>query len=445
MSAPKPEPPPDADNVTHLVTLEIELNVNMNFEPLPESALCYAEPTLNVKPKKPSLPEKPVTFHKKIKSSGYGPSKAKPTKPKLSQMSKPIYPTNAPHPSYELSTNSGCPLHAGPVYCVRYSNNGNKLATCGGDRVGNILKVTSRLEPQTLVGHELPLTSIAWSASSKLVASTSLDNTIKLWNVAGEKAGECLWTGPGDFNLVQFYYLDRFICASQGNKVLMYRYKLKDPQLKDDVKRLASKCSAKAVARATHPDAQAVSRFAAHNMFHSHLILLGGSNRSVAVWDANVQQIAANFDHGHRRPMHSLRLFESSQFIPETDADWYNLFLTAAPDNTIKLFDLRHQQEVMCLSGHVNTGLNLGAAISPCGRFIASGSEDRAAYIWDIRSTNILEKLRGFRETVGDVAFNPATTQLVAGSLDGCIRFFGLPPKPQTVKRGGMRTRMADA
>lgn len=440
-----PSEPREPDIQTQLVTVQAELDVNMNIEPLPESILSFSEAAMPAKPRKGGLPEKPVTFHKKIKSSGYGVPVTR-TKPKLKATVKarPVYSTTGPYPSFPLSSNFDVPLHAGSVNSLRYSNNGHKLATCGGDRVGNILKVTSnRLEPQTLVGHELPLTSVAWSASSKMVLTTSLDNSMKLWNVAGEKSGECLWTGAGEFTQVQFYYQDRFIAASQGNKVSLYKYKLKDPQLKDDVKRLASKCSAKVVARGIHPDAQAVSRFAAHNMFHSHLVLLGGSNRSVAVWDTNAQAIAAQFDHGHRRPLHTLRLYESSVFIPETEADWYNLFLTAAPDNSVKIFDLRHQQEVACLMGHVNTGLNLGASISPCGRFIASGSEDRAVYIWDIRSTRVLEKLRGFKETVSDIAFNPAITQLCAGSFEGCIRFFGLPPKPQTVKRGGMRVGMA--
>jgi WD40 repeat protein len=427
---------------TQLVAVQTDLNVNMIFEPLPTSVLTFIETLAPSKPKKPVLPEKPVTFHKKIKSSGYGkPSAKSQAKQKQSGRSRPVYSTTGPHPNFPQASPYEGALHAGPVICVRYSNDGQKLATCGGDRVGNIVKLSSS-QPQTLVGHELPLTCIAWSAASKLVLTTSLDSSLKLWSAAGDKAGECLWTVPGDFTQVQFYYQDRFIAASQGNKVQLYRYKLKDPQLKDDVKRLASKCSGKVVARGTHPDAQAVARFTAHNTFHSHLLLLGGSNRSVAVWDVNANSIAAQFDHGHRRPLHSLRLYESSCFIAESDADWYNLFLTAASDNTVKIFDLRQQQEAACLMGHTNTGLSLGAAISPCGRFVASGSEDRAVYIWDIRSTHVLDKLRGFKETVSDVAFNPATTQLCAGSFEGCVRFFGVPPRPQAVRRGGMRTGM---
>ena len=56
----------------------------------------------------------------------------------------------------------------------------------------------------------------------------------------------------------------------------------------------------------------------------------------------------------------------------------YDLFLTAAVADGIKLWDLRTNRCVRRYDGHVNRSQPIGVAISPCARFIATGSEDRS-------------------------------------------------------------------
>ena len=56
----------------------------------------------------------------------------------------------------------------------------------------------------------------------------------------------------------------------------------------------------------------------------------------------------------------------------------YDLFLTAAVGDGIKLWDLRTNKCVRRYDGHVNRSQPVGVAISPCARFIATGSEDRS-------------------------------------------------------------------
>lgn len=56
----------------------------------------------------------------------------------------------------------------------------------------------------------------------------------------------------------------------------------------------------------------------------------------------------------------------------------YDLFLTAAVADGIKLWDLRTNRCARRYDGHVNRSQPVGLAISPCARFIATGSEDRS-------------------------------------------------------------------
>lgn len=69
----------------------------------------------------------------------------------------------------------------------------------------------------------------------------------------------------------------------------------------------------------------------------------------------------------------------------------------------------------------------VGAAFSPCMRYLATGSEDKATCIYDLRSTTLLHKLRppGQADVVADVAFHPYKPQLVVGCMNGRLHWYG--------------------
>ncbi|TKS85440.1 WD repeat-containing protein 27 [Collichthys lucidus] len=104
--------------------------------------------------------------------------------------------------------------------------------------------------------------------------------------------------------------------------------------------------------------------------------------------------------------------------------DSYNLFLTSAVTDGVKIWDLRTLRCVRRYENHLNRCHPCSSAISPCGRFIASGSEDNCAYVYDIRSSSYLHKLHKHSDTVLSVTFNPATPELLSGTLDGKLRLF---------------------
>ena len=71
----------------------------------------------------------------------------------------------------------------------------------------------------------------------------------------------------------------------------------------------------------------------------------------------------------------------------------YELFATSAADSTVKIWDLRARKSVQLLSGHTNRGVQpVGIALSPCLRYAASGSEDRAVYMFDLRMGSFLHR-----------------------------------------------------
>ena len=93
------------------------------------------------------------------------------------------------------------------------------------------------------------------------------------------------------------------------------------------------------------------------------------------------------------------------------------------------LWDLRSASCVRRFAAHKATHHPVGASLSPCLRYVACGSEDRSAYLYDARSGALLERLKGPSDVVSDAAFSPMHPQLVVGGLDGRLRFYSDRPE----------------
>ena len=63
-------------------------------------------------------------------------------------------------------------------------------------------------------------------------------------------------------------------------------------------------------------------------------------------------------------------------------------------------------------------------AISPNGQFVAAGSLDTVVRIWDVATAQLVERLRGHRDSVYSVAFTPDGKGLVSGSLDKTLKYW---------------------
>ncbi|HEX5442400.1 MAG TPA: c-type cytochrome domain-containing protein [Pirellulales bacterium] len=85
--------------------------------------------------------------------------------------------------------------HRDTIHGVRFSPDGQLLATASADRLIKLFRVSDGSLVRTLEGHTHHVLGLAWQPDGKLLASCGGDQTVKLWNI---ETGLCARTMRGD-------------------------------------------------------------------------------------------------------------------------------------------------------------------------------------------------------------------------------------------------------
>ncbi|KAL7383391.1 hypothetical protein ABVT39_009646 [Epinephelus coioides] len=385
--------------------------------------------------KKGGIKEQPLVFHSKVKSSGYSSAPRRTMfSPKTNIQKNPSskksnkntgsllrdYPADSAAPTIpHIHLN----IVNKPVHCLQYSGDGKKILCGLGDSSVLLYKSSLNGNPAVYTGHDKPVSSVSWSLNRQWWLSASEDQSLRIWTHGSPEPaiimGDSMFSKP--IRSAQFYYLDKFLLLASGPSLYLYLYNVDVTH--DDIKRYQQRSVVKLARCFMTTPATDITALSAINDFFSHIVLACGSDRSIQVFDMNKGTVASVLPDAHSRAVHCIIQNKGSMFSTQTP-DSYNLFLTSAVTDGVKIWDLRTLRCVRRYENHINRCHPCSSAISPCGRFIASGSEDNCAYVYDIRSSRYLHKLQKHSDTVLSVTFNPATPELLTGTLDGKLRLF---------------------
>ncbi|KAK2193214.1 hypothetical protein NP493_16g01035 [Ridgeia piscesae] len=395
----------------------------------------------------------PLTLHQTVKSSGYSDQDTKRTlfqpllkshslkEKKLPTKSRPVireYPTDSEPPTV-LSSKVDVADRPTAINIAVFSEDGRHLACALANTSAQVFKMPLTGRGYSFSGHKGSVTSAHWSHDNAWLVTASDDRTSSVWslglpdpvmtlatarhNFGSNKDGGLkpdkenkAYTKPVKF--AQFYYVDKFLLLTCGN--IFYLYKFHLDTRKSDIKRYLSNNRYKVVSTFEMVQSQQITAFSAVNSFHSYLALCAGSDKSLEVFDLNVGRSVLTLPSIHTRSVHTICQNEGSPYVSHPSSA-YDLFLTSAASDCIKLWDLRSNRCVRKFEGHTNRTYPCGLAFSPCARFIATGSEDRSAYIFDIRAGTYLHKLTGHTDTVTDVAFHPLLPQVTLIPSTCCL------------------------
>jgi WD40 repeat protein len=136
----------------------------------------------------------------------------------------------------------------------------------------------------------------------------------------------------------------------------------------------------------------------------------GSLDKTVRLWDARAGTLVAVLK-GHTGWMHKLAFSPDGKHLA-----------TASVDETVRLWDAANGELVAVLRGH--TAWVLTAVFSPDGTLLASSSPDGTVRLWDLKQLVWNGVLRGHTKYIYDVGFSPDGTRAVSAAWDGTARLW---------------------
>ena len=287
--------------------------------------------------------------------------------------------------------------HTAVVLSVSFSPDGETLASSSYDDTVRLWDVSSGSHLHTLTGHTDAINSVSFSPDGKTVASGSWDDTVRLWDVS---SGENLRTFTGHWDQVNSisFSPDGVALASGSDDGTIRLWDVSSGQI------------IRAFGRGWD--------FVRSVSFSPDGVTLasGSDDGTVILWDVS------SGSHLRTFTAQNLRVFSTS-FSPDGEK-----LASANSDDTIRLWDVKSGENLSTLTGH--TGLVLSVSFGPYGEMLASGSLDHTVRLWDVSSGSHLRTFTGHTGFVRSVSISPDGETLASGSDDGTILLWELVPAP---------------
>jgi serine/threonine-protein kinase len=287
------------------------------------------------------------------------------------------------------------------VLCVKFSPDGKLVAASEGQTEVphaqqmpcqiRIWDAYSHVEFRAFQAHDNSIHALAFSPDAKILASGSMDQTVKLWDMATGKLRE------------------RIVPGETGTSTGMGgvgHIGATSPLVGADLVHETPTGTPGGVPR---PDVvlpygeKIEARSAAFSPDGKRLVTAGSSGVLIR-WEVDKLPGGAQLLGGQFSPVNSIA------FSPDG-----RIFATAAKKGTIGLWEADGNLLAL-LKGHTDEVRSV--AFSPDGHLLASGSWDKTTRIWDVATHKLLSVIAAQEEPVNAVSFSPDGKLLATGTGD---------------------------
>ncbi|BAZ15377.1 serine/threonine protein kinase with WD-40 repeats [Calothrix sp. NIES-4071] len=261
-------------------------------------------------------------------------------------------------------------------------------------------QLTNTDAPKTLRGHSSDVNSVVFAPDGKMLASSSDDKTIKLWNPV---TGQSISTLKGDSDWIWdiAFSPDGKILASCGADKTI---KLWDVATGLQIRTLKGHTNG-VTSVAISPDGKQLAS--------------SSLDKTIKLWNiTNGQEVRTL--KGHSQAVDNV-IF-SPDGVTLASGSW---------DNTIKLWNLTNGQEIRTLKGHSDFVLSI--AFDAKGVMLASGSKDKTIKLWNLVTGELSRTIKAHTDKVNSVTFASGANYskafktseiLISGSNDNTIKLW---------------------
>ncbi len=316
--------------------------------------------------------------------------------------------------------------HTDGIVSVNYSPDGI-IASASLDKT---IKLWSNhgLLLKTLRGHSQAVYSVSFSPDSKILASAGVDKTIKLWNLSDGRLLKTISGHKQTINSVVFSPDGKIIASGSADKTIKL-WNLSDGSLLKTLSghnagvisvsfslnnnTIASASEDKTIKLWRVTDGELLKTLSGHtNWVNSvtfspdgKLIASAGADKTIKLWNSSDGKLLKTIS-GHNDSVWSVRFSPDSKTI-----------ISASRDNTIKLLNL-NGIELETFKGHKKGVYSV--SFSPDGKTIASASLDNTIKLWQRRESSLLEILPS-GSGVYSASFSPQGDIVASATAEGAI------------------------
>lgn len=299
--------------------------------------------------------------------------------------------------------------HEDSVWTAAWAPDGDTLVTGSVDesvKLWNEAGDTLEQKHQ-LVGLSLGVVGVDVDSSGKFGASSSLDSYVTIWdmadystvhqftNIPPSETWGLAFAPPGAAGA------DKLLLAVAGGTANAVR--LLDVGAKGEAATLGMPEAA---------DKQRREKFVLSVAYSpdGRRIAAGGMDGTVALFDAATGKLLHTLD-GHFKPVRDLTFTPDSRQV-----------ITACDDNHAHLYDAEHAELIEAFSGHESWVLSVSA--HPSGAAFATGSSDGKVKLWDLGTRTCAQTCSEHGDQVWSVRFRPDGARLASVSDDRSVCLF---------------------
>ncbi|MCU0567157.1 MAG: protein kinase [Oculatellaceae cyanobacterium Prado106] len=344
-------------------------------------------PVQAVKPSAPPIPASP--------SPGGAAPAAPPAQRQPLEMALPRTPHG--HSSGQASANSQClhtlMKHSSWITGVTVSPNGQTFASSSLDDTVKIWHLPSGDELLTLRGHTRGVNAIAISPDGRTLVSGSDDYTLKFWSY---HTGALLGTLTGhsrDVNAVAITPDGKFLCSGGEDRAIRLWHMGTGALLKT-----LSGVAGMIKTIAASPDGK--------------MLASGGLDNKVKLWNLQTGELIQTLV-GHLGCINTMAFMPGNQVLA-----------TGSKDKTIKLWNVKTGELIGSLNDHSREVHAI--AITPNGKTLISGGGDATIKLWDLSTHKVTQTWIEHADAVNAIAISPDGKRLVSGSSDKTVKIWQL-------------------
>ena len=294
---------------------------------------------------------------------------------------------------------SSLQAHNEAVYDLSLSPDGKTLATGSLDNTVKLWDMETKEYIGTLEGHSNYINAVSFSPDGMRLASCSGDNTVRLWDM--ETHTEIATLGGHERSVLDVAFSpDGTRLASGGRAELNDadgQVKLWDVETQTNIATLEG-----------HTGLVWSVAFSSDGK----TLATASSDATVKVWDVDTHTNIATLE-GHEDSVLSVAFSLDGKTLA-----------TGSSDNTVKLWDVATRTNIATLEGH--TGTVWSVAFSSDGKTLATASSDATVKVWDVDTHTNIAILEEHTQIVWSVAFSPDGKTLISGSGDGTVKFWDM-------------------